>query len=145
MLETISVFDNLAQDDTNKRVASRRALALADNTVGRYLGAYLAGARSVEEFDQRFALYQDDFLHYVQSAADEVGFEHPEYIAATLKDHYRLAVKFEETPAQEDEEDEEQKQAKTALMMPGAGGAPVDPTQHLEGLPNPLQAPNPQS
>lgn len=91
-MEMTSVFDVMELDDTEHRVASRRTLALAHNRIERNLGSMLRGAVSEEDFEERLALVQDDFAGYISVAADETGHEHPEHIAAALKDHYRLVA-----------------------------------------------------
>src|ERR1700752_3398025 len=92
MYDTPSLFNNIELDDTNRRVAYSRALALAHNRVEQRLGAFFRGAQNEEEFLARLGLVSEHFAHYVESAATEVGYENPEFIAASLKDHYRLAA-----------------------------------------------------
>ena len=90
--ETTSVFDELEADDTDRRVASRRALALAHNRVETHLGAFFRGAQSEEEFLERLGLVLDDFSYHVTSAADEVGYNSPEHLEASLKSYYQSSV-----------------------------------------------------
>lgn len=121
MLETVSLFDAMELDNTQHRIASRRALALAHNRVERNLGRFLRGAQNEDEFFERLGLVQDEFAGYISTASTEVGHEHPEHIAAALKDHYRLAVdkvEFEETPEEEQEEKDEEKVAATESISP---------------------------
>lgn len=92
MLATASLFDVMEQDDTQRRIAARRALALAHQRVESNLGRFLRAAQNTEEFMERLALIQDDFAGYVSTASQEVGHDHPEHIAAALKDHYRIAA-----------------------------------------------------
>jgi hypothetical protein len=128
MYETTSLFDAMEHEYTDRRVSSRRALALAHTRVDQRMGAFFEGATSEDEFKARLALVEEDFVHLVNSAAEECGHDHPEHIAASLIDHYRLGagVKFEETP----EEEEEPKEAavKTADMLGGPVAPQVDPS-----------------
>lgn len=120
-LETISLFDSMEMDNTQRRVASRRALALAHNRVETSLGRFLRGARSEEEFFDRLALVQDDFSGLVTTASSEVGHDYPAAIASALRDHYLLAAKgvqFAETPTEKQEEEEEE---KTAMVKEAPG------------------------
>jgi hypothetical protein len=89
--ETISLFDELENDQTMQRDASRRALALAHNRVEHRLGSFFRGAQSEEEFEARLALVLDDFNHYVDSSAEEIGYDTPQHIRASILEHYRTA------------------------------------------------------
>jgi hypothetical protein len=89
--ETISLFDDLENDQTMQRVASRRTLALAHTRVEQHLGAFFRGAQSVEEFEARLALVVDDFNHYVASSAEEIGYSTPEHVRETILESYRTA------------------------------------------------------
>lgn len=114
MLDTPSVFDVMETDHTQQRVAARQALALAHKRVESNLGRFLRAAQSEDEFFERLALVQEDFAGFVTTASVEVGHEHPEHIAAALRDSYRLAagVEFEKTEGEEEEEDEDEKKKK---------------------------------
>jgi hypothetical protein len=108
MLDTPSIFDALDQDERESRDISRRALALAHRRVESHVGRFLRAAQSEEEFMERLGLVVDDFTGYVVSASEEVGHDHPEHIAASLKDHYRLAAsKSADIDTDEPGEDEE--------------------------------------
>lgn len=88
MTMTTSVFDALAMDETDRRVASRRALALAHTRVENRLGAFLQGAVTRDEFNARLAAVSDDLNHYVAEACEECGHDHPEHIVSSLIGHF---------------------------------------------------------
>jgi hypothetical protein len=90
MLGTDSVFSVLAADDSDRRVASRRALALGHTRVDNQLGSFLRGSVTKEEFEARLAAVRDDLDAHVASACEETGHTQPEYITASLIDHYRV-------------------------------------------------------
>jgi hypothetical protein len=90
MLGTDSVFSVLAADDSDRRVASRRALALAHTRVDNQLGSFLRGSVTKEEFEARLAAVRNDLDAHVASACEETGHTQPEYITASLIDHYRV-------------------------------------------------------
>lgn len=104
--DTTSLFDVLAQDDTDIRVAQRRALALAQTRVENRMGAFLRGARSEEEFEQRLALLMDDFTGAVRTASTETGYDSPEHIAEAVKQHYAEQVEFVDPRAEEEDDPE---------------------------------------
>jgi hypothetical protein len=90
-----SLFEVLANDTSHRREAARTALALAHTRVETHLGEWLRAAKTEQEFEQRLALVQSDFDHFVATAAEEVGHTQPQHIAAALKDHYRLGIEIE--------------------------------------------------
>lgn len=104
--DTTSLFDVLAQDDTDIRVAQRRALALAQTRVENRMGAFLRGARSEEEFEQRLALLMDNFTGAVRTASTETGYDKPEHIAEAVKQHYAEQVEFVDPRAEEEDDPE---------------------------------------
>lgn len=91
MYATASVFDVLENDQSMRREASRKALALAHARVDSHLGRFLGAAENEREFAERLALVQEDFSAYVATAAQECGFDSPEHIEASLTEHYRAA------------------------------------------------------
>lgn len=114
MFETTSLFDALELDDTDRRVAQRRALALAQTRVENRMGSFLRGAQSEEEFLERLALLQEDFSGAVRTASIEVGYDKPEHVEESIKAHYAAAVNFEETPTEEEEDEDAEKRSKAA-------------------------------
>lgn len=90
MFDTDSVFNVLAADDSDRRVASRRALALAHTRVDNALGAYLKGAVTKDDFESRLAQVQDELTAHVALACEESGHDKPEFITASLIDNYRV-------------------------------------------------------
>lgn len=94
-LNTPSLFDSMEQDDTQRRVASRRCLAIAHNKIEHSFGNFLRGAKSEEDFHERLAIIQDDFAWYVKQAAEHVGYDSPEHTTAALRDHYLAGVNFD--------------------------------------------------
>jgi hypothetical protein len=91
MTATPGIFEVLASDQHDARVASRRALVLSRDRLDARLGKFLAASRSPEEFDARYDLVSDDFAGIVRVAADEVGHDDPDSLIETLHAHYREA------------------------------------------------------
>lgn len=112
MFETLSVFDAIAAEDTDHRIASRRALALAHTRVESHLGRYLRGAQSLEEFEARMAAVEDEFLAYVATASEESGHDRPEFIARSLVDHYVREAGGKPPWLKDDDEDDEKGEEK---------------------------------
>lgn len=116
MTDFAGIFEVLASDQHDTRVASRRALVLSRDRIDARLGKFLAASRSGEEFDARYELVADDFAGIVRVAADEVGHNDPDSLIATLHDHLRtLAGKppwLEDDDSDDDEESEEPKSKK---------------------------------
>lgn len=84
MLETGSVFDVLASDDADRRLAQRKALALAEVRLDNTLGRFLRAAVTTEEFQARMGAVQEDFARHVAEASAEVGYDQPERILPIL-------------------------------------------------------------
>lgn len=93
MTEFAGIFEVLAADQSDARLASRKALVLSRDRIDARLGKFLAASRSPEEFDARFELVKDDFAGIVRVAADEIGHDDPDSLVQTLHDHYRTAGK----------------------------------------------------
>jgi hypothetical protein len=105
MTATPGIFEVLASDQHDARVASRKALVLSRDRLDARLGKFLAASRSPEEFDARYDLVSDDFAGIVRVAANEVGHDDPDSLIETLHAHYRAAGK---PPWLEDDGDEEE-------------------------------------
>lgn len=88
MLDTGSVFDVLASDDSDRRLAQRKALVLAETRLDNTLGRFLRAAVTEEEFGARMAACRDDFGRHVAEACAEVGHEDPAGIAKVLTSSY---------------------------------------------------------
>lgn len=86
--EMTSVFDVMAADETDQRVTSRRALALAHTRVDNHLGRFLRAAVTTDDFETRLGAVQEQLSAYVADACDECGHTHPEHIAKSIVDHY---------------------------------------------------------
>jgi hypothetical protein len=91
MTEFAGIFEVLASDQSDARLASRKALVLSRDRIDARLGKFLSASRSPQEFDARYELVADDFAGIVRVAADEVGHEDPDSLVETLRDHYREA------------------------------------------------------
>ena len=98
MYDTESVFNVLAADETERRVTSRRALALAHTRVEGHLGAFLRQASSKEDFEARLAACREDFEGHIVSAAEEYGYGHPEYLVKSLVSHFYREAMVKEAP-----------------------------------------------
>ncbi len=93
MYPTISLFDSLEADQSQQRVASRQALALADIRVERHCGRFLRAAQTEAEFWERLGLLQEDFDSLIHTAAAETNYERPNYIKEAILEHYLAAFK----------------------------------------------------
>lgn len=110
------IFEVLASDQHDARLASRKALVLSRDRIDARLGKFLAASRSPEEFDARYELVADDFAGIVRVAADEVGHEDPDRLVETLHAHYREAGKppwLEEADSDEDSDTEAEEKPKS--------------------------------
>lgn len=88
MTEFAGIFEVLAADQSDARLASRRALVLARDRIDARLGKFLGASRSPAEFAARYDLVSEDFTGIVRVAADEVGHDNPDALAETLRAHY---------------------------------------------------------
>jgi hypothetical protein len=86
------VFEVLASDDSQARLASRRALVLSESRINERLGSFLGSSKTADEFDARLSYVEDDFKGIIAVACEEVGHGNAEAIYASLKAHYRPAV-----------------------------------------------------
>jgi hypothetical protein len=102
MTEFAGIFEVLASDQSDARLASRKALVLSRDRIDARLGKFLAASKSAEEFDARYDLVAEDFAGIVRVAADEIGHDDPDSLIVTLHDHYRTAGK---PPWLEDDDD----------------------------------------
>jgi hypothetical protein len=85
------IFEVLAADQSDARLASRKALVLSRDRIDARLGKFLAASKSPTEFDARYDLVAEDFAGIVRVAADEIGHEDPDSLVETLYAHYRTA------------------------------------------------------
>jgi hypothetical protein len=86
------VFEVLASDDSQARLASRRALVLSESRINERLGTFLGSSKTADEFDARLSYVDDDFKGIIAVACEEVGHGNPEAIYSSLTAHYRPAV-----------------------------------------------------
>lgn len=112
MTEFAGIFEVLASDQRDARLASRKALVLSRDRIDVRLGKFLAASRSAEEFDARYDLVAEDFAGIVRVAADEVGHGDPDSLIETLRDHYRVAGKPPWLEDDDDDEDTEEPKSK---------------------------------
>lgn len=109
------IFEVLASDQHDARLASRKALVLSRDRIDARLGKFLAASKSAEEFDARYALVVDDFEGIVRVAANEVGHENPNALIETLHSHYREAGKppwLKDDDSDDDGDTEEKSKSK---------------------------------
>lgn len=88
MTEFAGIFEVLAADQHDARLASRKALVLSRDRIDARLGKFLGASRSPAEFAARFDLVAEDFVGIVRVAASEVGHDDPDSLVETLRDHY---------------------------------------------------------
>lgn len=86
------LFEILAADQSDARLASRKALVLSRDRLDARLGKFLLASRSATEFAARYDLVADDFAGIIRVAAQEVGHDNPDSLIETLHDHYRSAA-----------------------------------------------------
>jgi hypothetical protein len=106
------IFEVLASDDSDSRLASRKALVLARTRIDQRLGTFLVAAQSRDEFDSRYALVGADFASIVRVAADEVGHEDANGLIKSLHAHYRHAGKPPWLENDDDDESDEKHEHK---------------------------------
>jgi hypothetical protein len=68
------IFEVLAADDSQERLAGRQATVLANMRVNERLGKFLREADSQEEWGARLDLVHDDIDAIVADACAEVGY-----------------------------------------------------------------------
>lgn len=85
---SVGIFESLAADQSDARLASRRALVLSRDRIDARLGKFLGASRSSNEFAARFDLVAEDFVGIVRVSANEVGHDDPDALVETLHDHY---------------------------------------------------------
>jgi hypothetical protein len=78
------LFEHLAANDSDERVADRKALAVISKRVKDRFGAFLDAAESSEEHRTRLALIEDDLKAEVASVIDEYGGD-PQKVEASLR------------------------------------------------------------
>lgn len=79
----MSVFEHLAADDSDKRLAHRRATAVAQKRVQDNYGAFLAVANTREELSARLSVVRDDIRKVVADVCNELGGD-PEVIGTSI-------------------------------------------------------------
>lgn len=92
MYDTVSLFDDMANDESLRRESSRKALSLAHIRVENTMGRFLRGARDEAEFMERLGLVSEDFNNHIRTASAEVGYDRPDYIYNSLVDSYKIAA-----------------------------------------------------
>jgi hypothetical protein len=108
-VEFAGLFEVLASDQHDARLASRKALVLSRDRIDIRLGKFLAASQSLPEFDARYDLVADDFAGIIRVAANEVGHGDPDSLIVTLHDHYRAAGK---PPWLKDDDDDSDDKSK---------------------------------
>lgn len=68
-------FEILASDETQRRVAGRKALAAASSTAEYRFLSFLQPSATKEEFKERLALVRSDLDEVVKTAAKEHGYD----------------------------------------------------------------------
>lgn len=119
---SFGVFEVLAADETDSRLASRRALLLSEQRVSSQLGKWLE-AKSPEEYDAKLAYVDADFKKIVARACEEVGHGNPDAIVTSLESHFRPEAKKplpeflqKKLDSKDDEETDEEGEEKDASV-----------------------------
>jgi hypothetical protein len=81
------LFESISTDDSQQRLASRKALVVARERLDQRLGAFLGASTSQEEFEARYDLVSDDFKGIVNVTAAQYGADGP-VLVETLKQHF---------------------------------------------------------
>src|SRR5271166_3570638 len=87
MTEFAGLFEVLAADQSDARLASRKALVLSRDRIDARLGKFLGASRSPQEFDARFELVADDFIGIIATTANELAVD-GKTLFGPLHDHY---------------------------------------------------------
>lgn len=90
-MDNFGVFEVLAADENDHRLAARKALNLSEGRVNQRLGKWFSDSQNATDFDARFTYVEDQFNSIIKAASEETGHENPEAIAKALRDHYRPA------------------------------------------------------
>jgi hypothetical protein len=102
---SVGLFEFLAADETQARLASRRALVLAQNRIETRLGAFLGSSKSPKEYDARFEMVADDFVGIVSVACKEVGHDNSTAIAKSLHSFFRSGCNCDDNVENDDRDD----------------------------------------
>lgn len=92
------IFEELAADDSDERVASRKALAVSNKRVKDRFGAFLAAANTSSEYQARLGLIRDDLSETVAAVASDLGGD-PSKIEASILKHLAWNEPIETGPA----------------------------------------------
>lgn len=104
------LFEVIAADESQVRLANRKALVLAETRLEKTVGQFLAASKSYEEFDTRYSLVSDEFSGIVQGACDEIGVDSDD-IAKTLHTRYRnVACKSDFDPSNWSDEERDERE-----------------------------------
>jgi hypothetical protein len=77
------LFEHLAADDSDLRLAHRKATAVANKRVQDRFGAFLAAANTPEELSARLSVVRSDIQSVVESACSELGGD-PQVIGTSI-------------------------------------------------------------
>ena len=86
MDHNVGLFQSLAADDSEKRVAHRKSLAVANKRVSDRFGAFLAAAETSEDYSARLDLIRADVREAVASVCSEHGGD-PDRIERSILSH----------------------------------------------------------
>lgn len=82
----VDLFSSLAADDSDKRVAHRKSLAVANKRVSDRFGAFLAAANTPDDYSARLDLIRADVREAVASVCNEHGGD-PDRIERSIYSH----------------------------------------------------------
>jgi hypothetical protein len=80
-----SVFDVIAHEDSQQLLEARKAAVLSSMRVSETLGSFLGAARTQDEWSQRMALVEDDFVGIVTAACQEAGYSDTDRMLRTAR------------------------------------------------------------
>jgi len=95
------LFESIATDDSQQRLASRKALVVARERLDQRLGGFLGASQTPEEFDARLEYAREDFDGIVNVTAAEFGHDDPASLNETLQQYFREAAVTKEAPGKD--------------------------------------------
>lgn len=91
-------FEHLAANDDSRRVAGRKALALARARADRQYGDFVHSAKTVYEKEQRLALVAGDLATTVRQACADCNYDAYENVLETVQEHLGMVVEAVRKP-----------------------------------------------
>lgn len=84
------IFEVLASEENDNREANRKALTVARVRARERFGSFIGAAKTRQEFDQRFALIEDDYKELVRVACEEHGCVDQDAVDRSLRESFEI-------------------------------------------------------